>query len=353
MRARRRLLASALLVGIAAAPGTSHAHIGAVLARAQFKAPPGPATMPADGGLRQTSPFTFATADASYHVTWDDGDIDPTGQFFFFYLDHQPAIALMVSDVEKIATPIPETQAGIYAGCSCPDDAAVVCPDLGTAMRDCRNDFVWDTSKIPDGTYWVIAVNKDPPYEIYSASGGPVRIAHGGATPAPAVVIIEPDGFGAFGDTFTAQWLATGVAPLTFDLSFVSEDDAASGAPYTPIVSQISPTPLADGTQTFVWDVSKLPGPKAYYLRVKVTDGMGRSSFTDSEAGVTVYRDTPSEGGLQVLDLSAAPADLGPTPPKKSGCGYAIGDGAGTWPAAYGLLFAAMILRAIVRRRGR
>ena len=50
-----------------------------------------------------------------------------------------------------------------------------------------------------------------------------MRIAHGG-TPAPAAMIVRPDGFGAWDTIYHLQWLADGKPPLTFDLAYGLED---------------------------------------------------------------------------------------------------------------------------------
>jgi hypothetical protein len=311
---------SAIGIVVAFWPLAARAHIGAILARAKFLTPPPVTSKPGPNGRRTVDPYTFATADASFTVSWDDGDLDPTGQFFFYYLDHAPEVALDVPGIEKIATPIPETAAGIYAGCSCNPDQGVVCPDAG-AVRDCRNSFVWDTHALAPGTYWVIAINRDPPYEIYSVSEGPVRVSHGGAPP-PAVAVVEPDGFGAFDLTFTTEWLATGAPPLTIDLSYIMDDDLMAGAAYKPLQSNVQAPTGPDGAQTYDWNIADLSSSHVFFLRVRVTDAMGRSTFSDSVSGLTVYHE-PIEGGLFVShDLSAT--DMG-TGGKPRGCGCAVG----------------------------
>jgi hypothetical protein len=111
---------------------------------------------------------------------------------------------------------IPEGSGGIYISCTCTPALGVVCPDAGP--RDCRDAFAWDTHALPDGTYWVIAVDYDPPFDVYSVSETPVRVAHGGAPAPPAVVVIPPDGIGVADRAYTIDGL--GAAPLTLDLEY-------------------------------------------------------------------------------------------------------------------------------------
>lgn len=83
----------------------------------------------------------------------------------------------------------------------------------------------------------------------------------------------------------------------------------------------------ADGTYSYIWDVSQLPSPHIYHLRVTVKDATGQTVFSDSRAGVTVFhaRDLPDFGD-SAQDLSVA------TTPSNSGCAVGESHDAGpTW----------------------
>src|SRR5262245_59032695 len=126
--------------------GVAHAHTGGTAVNATFTQPAAPTLGPGDLSF-MVAPYTFATADTTFTVSWDDGDTDPTGHFTFYYLDHQPTFGVTPADVESIATPIrevgkPTELVQIWASCTCMDVGGVMCPDLG-APRDCRSSFVW------------------------------------------------------------------------------------------------------------------------------------------------------------------------------------------------------------------
>ena len=324
------------------ASGRAGAHVGAAVAVAKFKTPADPGITHVDpNDTIDPTPFTWTTADASYTVTWDDGDTDPTGRFTFYYMDHQPTFQVTADDVETpgYATKIDDVNnnnGGFWASCYCSADQGVTCP---VVTRDpagnCANQVTWNTSVIPAGTYWIIAVNNDPPFHVYYSSNAPIRVAHGG-TPLPAAVIVRPDGFGAWDTTYHLQWLADGKAPLTFALEYGLEDTGTALMPQTPLASGLMPAPNADGTFGYDWDVSGLDTNKAYWVRLTVTDGDGNSTFTDSHFATTIFH---SGGMMTTPDMSMV------MPPKKHGCEIGAGDSSG---ASRGALSLATVIGALV-----
>jgi hypothetical protein len=328
---------------LAAAP--AHAHLGGTVATAVFESPPPLPATEVDLGFA-VAPFSAPVADTEYLIKWSDGDNDPTGLFFFYYLPYQPNSQLLAADIEALGTPVKEkNQAAepveLWVGCGCDGDAGVVCPDAG--VRDCRNEFLWDTSGVPDGTYWVVAVNQDPPFHVYSTALAPVRIKHGGGEPSPALVVLRPDGLGSHDKTYRTQWWAQGKPPLRFELAYGNVEDAARG-PVSIIVKDLTPTAQADGTYLYDWDISRLENLFTFYLRVRVTDGDGRMVTSNSRYGMSVYHPPPD--GFTLGDAAVAP-DQGTMPPAGCGsCGVEGGEGvlvAGPLGMLV-LLFAALLL---------
>jgi hypothetical protein len=291
------------LCAIAAAHGT-------VPSPASFTSPPKHVAMTADGGTRQYAPYAFVTADASTQVAWDDGDMDPLALHSFYYFDHAPPLALSVTDILARGTPVPGV-GSIWGACSCADDLGVVCPDAG--VRDCRNSFTWDTSALPPGAYFIVAATHDPPYDIYTVADGPVRVAHGGAVP-PAVIVVQPDGFGTFDRSYTTRWIMTGQAPFHVDVAYASDDAVRANEPFSTITSDVPLEASSDGSYSYVWDTSALPSPRIYHVRVTVKDATGQSVFSDSRAGVTIFHpgDQPDlAGGAKDFSVAAIGKDHG------------------------------------------
>jgi hypothetical protein len=297
---------SAFIALLACFAAPARAHIGATVANASFTSPAGPMVTSDKDFVTVTAPYSFATADQSFTVAWEDGDLDPSGRFQFYFIDHQLNFQTDPSTIPTIGTPAVGAPAdGIYAGCNCDQMTGLGC-DSG--VRDCRNSFSWDTSALQPGAYWVVTVNNDPPYFQFSSASGPVRVAHGGSPP-PAAVIVRPDGYGSHVGTYKLQWVAAGDAPLKFDLSYGVATPEQINDPPLPLASDLSPAPGTDGTYAYDWDLSAL-ADTIYFVRLKTTDGSGRSTSTDSYFGVTVYH---------ARDMGKAP-DMG-TKSGGKGCG--------------------------------
>ncbi len=344
------------LIAMTALPQSARAHIGAVPAKASYTMPPPLPATPTDGGISiLDSSYAPATPSAGkYTIAWNDGDIDPTGRFSFYFFDHSPTYQVTADTIEANATPIANAQ-GIWTACDCSTDASVICPDLG-GPRDCRNSFDWDTSQVASGSYWIIAVNNDPPFHIYNVSNTPIRITHGSDTTPPVVLVLRPDGFGAFDTSYSVQWYAVGEGPLHIDLSYGLDDVDHVNDPPTPIVSDVQGTPNVDGTTSWNWDVSALPNMSVAFLRVKVTDVHGVTSFADSIFGLSIFH-SGATTDLSLGDASALFDGAGDSgnivyiPPKKSGCEFgSTGAVSQAWlfPGAFGLAF---VLFLLVRRR--
>jgi hypothetical protein len=347
----RRAFCVAALVALSA--GAARAHVGAIVALARFQNPPPPMTLPTDGGTALLAPYTFATADTSFDIQWTDGDNAPSSLFTFYYLDHNLSFQVTGQDIEKIGTPIVGAEQ-IWATCDCSSDLGALCPDLMTA-RYCPNHFVWDTSKIPAGTYWIAAVTNDPPYTVYSISTAPVLIAHGTTPTPPAALILKPDGFGAYDTSYLVQWYASGKAPLRIDLSYGLDAPEKVLDPVTPLAMNVQSPVAADGTQTYVWDVSSLVSNSVYFLRVTVTDGNGVTTYTDSHFGLTVFHPDQGSGDMSMSMMGPQPDLHGPVidpPLTPRGCHCDVGDEAtvALVPSLFGLLICAWLSWRVARR---
>jgi len=323
------------------------------VAVATFTSPGDPGITHGDANDTLTpTPYVWVTADSSYTVVWSDGDIDPTGRFTFYYLDHQPTFEVTPDDIETggIATKIDDpinNSGGYFASCYCSGDQGVTCPDgTGVVMRDpattCANQITWNTSAIPPGTYWIVAVDNDPPFHVYYSATAPLRVAHGG-TPLPAALILRPDGIGAWDTSYHLQWIADGKAPLSFKLEYGLEDTGTALMPQALIADHLTPAPNADGSFGYDWDVSQLGNSLAYWVRLTVTDGDGNATFTDSHFAATIFHN----GGMvtPTLDLAMAP------PKKKSGCEVGPDDGPSRGERALLVVLGALAVAFYVARR--
>ena len=338
------LLASALVV--VAAPAA--AHVGAVPAKADFVHPAAPELR----GSPMRWALTVEEADQSFLVDWRDGDLDPTGKFSFYYLDHGPSDGVTTRQIEQLGQPLRDVKGrealDVYVSCVCDADAGVACPDGG--QRWCDNSLRWDTSALPEGVYWIAAVNHDPPFLVHNVSSAPVRVRHGGK-PIPIVVVLKPDGLLAADRTYRIQLLAAGTGALTVDLAYgTNEEDRVLG-PTVTMVKGLPYQPGADGSFQYDWDVSLLRNGN-YFLRAAVKDQHG-SSYSDSRYGLAVFHRAPADAGPDAATdgaVDAAAAIDAAATPKKGGC--AVG---GSLPergrAGLALLLLAALATRLRRRR--
>ena len=155
---------------------------------------------------------------------------------------------------------------------------------------NCANQVTWNTSVIAPGTYWIIAVNNDPPFHVYYSSNAPIRVEHGGTPPAGGADRAARRLRRRGTRRYHLQWLADGKAPLTFDARVRrSRTRARRSCRRRDSPRALMPAPNADGTFGYDWDVSGLDTNKAYWVRLTVTDGDGNSTFTDSHFATTIF----------------------------------------------------------------
>jgi hypothetical protein len=356
--ARRCVVAVAALAFVwGASPAL--AHTGAVVAKASFCNPPGPIATPSATGFDYHYAPTYVPeeADRHYRFAWKDGDQDPTGKFSFFYFDHDLPSAFPPESVDgvkadgtstgtppegKIIRVVGGAEArNIYVSCACiAEDGGQSECDAGTlpncadgGPRWCDNYVDWDTSQLADGSYWIVAVNNDPPYHAYNVSEAPVRVRHG-AHALPAVIVVQPDGIGQADDHFQVVAIVAGTGPLTMDIAYGINTPAETERPVHLVASGIAITPAADGTVTYEWDTSK-ESNAPHFVQVKITDGSGASSYSDSRYAVSIFHRPSDDGGAPDLGSSGplGGEDAGTSGPggmKSGGCATGGGDRLGS-----------------------
>lgn len=353
-----RLRILLLLCGAVVDPAAARAHVGGAVASAKFCRPPPPAPLPdGDGGLRfQYEP---EEADASYRIAWEDGDNDPTARLTLYYLARQAPTRVTAVEIEaegRVVRTVGGGEArGIYVSCACAaedgggatcgGDASPVCFDGGP--RECDNTVEWDTSEVPEGVYFIAAVNVDPPFHLYAMSAAPVRVSHGGRKP-PAVVVMRPDGSEVTADaSYRLGLLVAGQGPFTMDISYGRNTLLNVGDPPLPMVRGAPAVVGADGLVEYLWDTSAVE-PGMYYVEVTVTDASGLSTTTRSRQALSIARRVPARDASAFIDGGVATAPAAPSCACRS-----AGAGAPTQSATGALSSLALAVAARrLRRRG-
>ena len=369
MRPMRRVLVELAVIVVAAlvlAPRPARAHLGAIVARATLISPPPLVQTGDDGGLRFA--YLPEEADKSYRLAWQDGDIDPTGRFTFYYMPQQLNAAADATFVDgRDATYMPTGTPGfgtivrtvdgreardVFVTCACAaQDAGQDPHDLGAATgctdggpRWCDNSLDWDTSQIPDGVYWIAAVNDDPPYHTYNTSDTPVRITHAGGHKAPVVIVARPDGIGPGADvSYPISLVVAGEGALSLGLAWGISSVNSWQKPVHPIADKIAVTP---GGVTYTWDTRALDSD-VYFVAATVTDDSKAATVSHSRYALSVYHH-PDAG---ITPLDAGRADLGAAI-KPGACACALGGRGGTGGGS-ALLIGALAFARLTRRARR
>lgn len=186
---------------------------------------------------------------------------------------------------------------------------------LGVREVDRANTYVWDTSGVPTGSYWIWSRVNEPPTippkrTIISFSKGVVTVAHPGDPVPPAVHFLPP--------ASPFLWPESDRIEIDYE-GF--DPDGASRVTLEAGPSASALTVLAEGLPAshrhrFTWATLDWPEGQ-YVVRATITDGSGRSFSAydqffrivnnpepDTEAGGCTA--VPSDASLWVLALLAA-----------------------------------------------
>jgi MYXO-CTERM domain-containing protein len=276
------------------------AHEGGVLSPSNFQ-------VPADVG---------EVADQAYLVRWLDNDTDPTGVFEFYF---QPA---NVPPQWFLTSPL-------FLHQGIPGGGAI-------RVDDRTNQLSWDTSGVPEGSYFVYSITRDPPLDpIYTFSPFPVTVKHSGTPAAPAVVVDEPDGVGDIAAArYATKWHASGEGVLTATVrGYKFPPDMVP----IPLVTDL-PMVARNGRQEgcFDWDV-EAADEGYYFTEVEVKDGRGRTHRAYSPLFLVVYREPGMDAGVPAPGCQGfpqMPPDAGPNmgDDEDGGCSCDLTHARGTSP---------------------
>ncbi len=174
-------------------------------------------------------------ADQSFDIEWTDSDDENASITFFYDTDR--------SGENGIRIP------GVFDE----DDTA--------------DQFTWDTSEVPDGSYYVYGRIDDGAQVVVDYSFGPVTVSHPD-TP-PTITILEPDGVDDLADlNYTITWNDDDPEDNASITLFYDDDN--TGANGTQITTGLIDE--NDPADTFVWDTAMVPAG-TYYIYGRIDDG--------------------------------------------------------------------------------
>ncbi len=187
-------------------------------------------------------------ANPTFLIQWSDGDADDDATISLFY----------------------DTDAS-------GEDGTLI--TSGISEDDPADQFLWDTTGVAAGTYFIYATIDDGANPIVvDYSAGTVR-----TNQPPSITVTEPDGAGDTVDpSFLIQW--TDADPDDDAAISLFYDDDASGEDGTLIISGISEDDPAD---QFTWDTTVIPDGD-YFIYAVIDDGTNPTVVDYSDGPVTV-----------------------------------------------------------------
>lgn len=308
----------AALVLLAIVPAAARAHVGGS---------PSPVFFDAPRGVQET-------ADASYTVRFADNDADLTSEEVFYAVR------------------------GAFPLRPGPGEPALIGPLFGPVqMNDPDSTFVWDTSKVPEGAYTLVARVQDSFNGItyWYPSHGTLAVVHGGVR-GPGLVLLTPYHCAQADRRYTIAWDALDPAGAGGTVDLYYGWYGTPGEALTPIATRL---PVCAGS--FDWDSSGIPsGRVAVYGIFR-----GPSGVAFAAAGDWLWVEHPPagpppgcSGAAPGFDAGSASCPTGadggdasdggrPAPPRQ-GCGCGENP---RLPLAVGCLRFFLTLRSHPRRR--
>jgi hypothetical protein len=248
-------------------------------------------------------------ADESFTITWIDADTPiPTGTATvdLHYTDRMPPTYFLGSIPDAlIGTPIVQ----------------------GIPETDFPNLYVWDTTAVPAGTYWIWSRVFEPPEPVpspvyISFSPAPLHVQHPGDPLGPSVRITRPNTDISYSDEeFELRWQAFAPnGPATLRLEAGTSLD---GSDFIVIADGLAAT----STGSFTWQTAEL-AEGDWTIRAVITDETGSfTAYCPYFLLITHFfplRDAGAPDARPEREDAAIAADAGSEPPEvvaEEGCG--------------------------------
>lgn len=204
------------------------------------------------------------TVDASYFITWTDYDMDDDAEITLYYDEDDQGF----NGIEIVS--------GIME-----DD------DEKTLDGSEINMYVWNTTLLTDGDYYIYAKIEDGVWQPkYNYSSGPLTIFHRINNEAPTIRILEPDGVQDDGidKAFVIKWDDTD-----------PDDNAIIKLYYSPLKEYFSGQfvegawniPENDEEDYYVWVTTEIPDGD-YYIYALITDNVNDIGKSMSKGPITI-----------------------------------------------------------------
>lgn len=155
--------------------------------------------------------------------------------------------------------------------------------------EDLDNTYVWDTSNVPPGSYWLWSIVNEPEEEnsvgLIAVSPGVVTVAHAGDEVSPAVILKMNFGFDEADESYTVRYEAfdpDGTGRVRLEGRHSADEQFLEIARDLPAVEE----------GRFEWDTSGIEsGP--WVLKATITDARSMSFESLAPYKVRIVHATP------------------------------------------------------------
>ncbi len=239
--------------------------------------------------------------DKQFEVTWTDWDMPiSTGT---------ATVDLYFTDYIPEPVPFGETPLGLIG-------EPIV---QGILEKDHTNAYLWDTSSVAAGNYWIWTRINEPPEDppvppavVFSA--GLVTVVHPGDEIPPVVMFTKPDdAFAWSNEAYEVRWRARDPD----DSASIKLEAFPKGKPEEAYLVAEGLTPDEKGR--YSWDTLNL-AEGDWVLKATIEDDRGQSFSSHARFTVLVTHLAPDAGIATSSD--AGTSDSGPAPDPKDGCSH-------------------------------
>ncbi len=213
-------------------------------------------------------------ADKQYTIQWEDYDTDNNATITLYYDgDSSPGGESLIS----------------------------VAPQ-GEDPDDDGDTFIWDTTNLFEGLYFIKAVIDDSTNSIYSYSLGRLTILH---NKTPSITLVSPYQDVYAYDSYLITWIDDDPDDDATITLFYDEDTLPGDEILIGIVPQGE-----DSTQdSYLWDLSMVD-EGIYYLKAEIFDGLNQVIYDYSSGRIMVDRTPPSVPELDDLEELTSDSSL-------------------------------------------
>lgn len=201
-------------------------------------------------------------ANTEYMITWIDSDVDDDASISLYY------------DIDSSG----------YNG-------ILIMSSLSENEHGNSGTFIWDTTPIPEGEYFIYAIIDDGFEVSRDYSPGKIKIDHTGITnTAPKILVLTPEkSVIDVDENYIIRWIDSDPEDNAIISLYYDTDQVGYNGDL--IISDLSEDDEGD---SFLWDITGIPNGQ-YYIYAKIDDGVNDAVYDYSHGKLSIYHDLDEE----------------------------------------------------------